>query len=140
MLKKTFTNNLVVLICFLFYIKHLKCGALEDFFPCWLVLMCHVPWGWKVVIVHLVLKNYGCSIFTSHYNQPTKLHSSKTLEDHYTRFVQMYPKPSLIPRMHYMIHYPRTMLRYIGLDQNSSHPLYKLYISSAISYKLESWF
>ena len=32
--KKTFTNNLVVLICFLFYIKHLKCGALEDFFPC----------------------------------------------------------------------------------------------------------
>ena len=62
------------------------------------------------------------------------------LEDHYTRFVQMYPKPSLIPRMHYMIHYPRTMLRYVGLDQNSSHPLYKLYISSAISYKLKSWF
>ena len=129
MLKKTFTNNLVVLICFLFYIKRLKCGALEDFFPCWLVLMCHVPWGWKVVIVHLVLKNYGCSIFTSHYNRPTKLHSSKT-----------FWKPSLIPRMHYMIHYPRTMLRYVGLDQNSSHPLYKLYISSAISYKLKSWF
>ena len=32
--KKTFTNNLVVLICFLFYIKRLKCGTLEDFFPC----------------------------------------------------------------------------------------------------------
>lgn len=81
--------------------------CLGRFLP--LLIGAHVPCAMrmKVTTVHLVLKNYGCSIFTSHYNQPTKLHSSKTLEDHYTRFVQMYPKPSLIPRMHYMIHYPQ---------------------------------
>ena len=33
------------------------------------------------------------------------------IEDHHTRFVQLYPRASVIPKMHYMIHYPRTMLR-----------------------------
>ena len=33
------------------------------------------------------------------------------IEDHHTRFLQLYPHASIIPKMHYIIHYPRTMLR-----------------------------
>lgn len=33
------------------------------------------------------------------------------IKDHHTRFVQLYPNASVIPKMHYMVHYPRTMLR-----------------------------
>jgi hypothetical protein len=33
------------------------------------------------------------------------------IEDHHYRFVQLYPDASVIPKMHYIIHYPRTMLR-----------------------------
>lgn len=34
------------------------------------------------------------------------------LEYHHTQFVQLYPNASVIPKMHYILHYPRTMLRY----------------------------
>ena len=35
------------------------------------------------------------------------------IEENHTRFVQLYPGASVIPKMHYMIHYPRTMLKYM---------------------------
>lgn len=41
------------------------------------------------------------------------------IEDHHNRFVQLFPEASIIPKMHYIIHYPRTMLRY----KPSSGPL-----------------
>ena len=52
--------------------------CLGRFLP--LLIGAHVPCAMrmKVATVHLVLRNYGCSIFTSHYKWPTKLHSSKT--------------------------------------------------------------
>jgi hypothetical protein len=34
------------------------------------------------------------------------------IENHHTQFVQLYPNASVIPKMHYILHYPRTMLRY----------------------------
>ena len=33
---------------------------------------------------------------------------------HHSRFVQLYPNCSIIPKMHYIVHYPRTMIRLVG--------------------------
>jgi hypothetical protein len=36
----------------------------------------------------------------------------RLIEEHHTKFKEMYPNASVIPKMHYMIHYPRTIIRY----------------------------
>lgn len=33
------------------------------------------------------------------------------ITDHHTSFTQLYPNSSVIPKMHYILHYPRTMVR-----------------------------
>lgn len=33
------------------------------------------------------------------------------IEEHHVRFVEQYPAASIIPKMHYIIHYPRTIVR-----------------------------
>lgn len=43
------------------------------------------------------------------YNQASSL--SVLIEEHHTEFKWLYPNCSMIPKMHYIIHYPRTMIR-----------------------------
>jgi hypothetical protein len=33
------------------------------------------------------------------------------IEEHHSRFVDIYPAATIIPKMHYIIHYPRTIMR-----------------------------
>lgn len=33
------------------------------------------------------------------------------IEDHHQKFLEEYPDASIIPKMHYIIHYPRTIVR-----------------------------
>ena len=33
------------------------------------------------------------------------------ITDHHTSFTQLYPNSSVIPKVHYILHYPRTMVR-----------------------------
>jgi hypothetical protein len=35
------------------------------------------------------------------------------IEEHHTGFKRLYPNCSIIPKMHYLIHYPHIMIRYI---------------------------
>lgn len=37
----------------------------------------------------------------------------RIIEEHHESFKEQYPNTSIIPKMHYIIHYPRTMLRYL---------------------------
>lgn len=34
------------------------------------------------------------------------------IEEHHTQFKTLYPEHSIIPKMHYMLHYPSQILRY----------------------------
>ena len=34
------------------------------------------------------------------------------IEEHHTTFIHLYPGRSIIPKMHYLVHYPSHMLRY----------------------------
>lgn len=36
------------------------------------------------------------------------------IEEHHYRFVDLYPERSIIPKMHYMVHYPAHMYKWVG--------------------------
>ena len=36
-----------------------------------------------------------------------------TTEDHHHRFSQLYPEQRLTPKMHYMVHLPQQLLKYV---------------------------
>jgi hypothetical protein len=38
-------------------------------------------------------------------------HLALLIEEHHEQFRILYPNCSIIPKMHYIIHYPRTMIR-----------------------------
>lgn len=47
-------------------------------------------------------------------NQASYLQS--LIEEHHLKFKELYPNASIIPKMHYMVHYPRTIVRYNFCD------------------------
>lgn len=48
---------------------------------------------------------------TVHENQIA--HAQVLIEEHGEKFKELYPECPITPKMHYMIHLPRTILRYI---------------------------
>jgi hypothetical protein len=51
-------------------------------------------------------------VFSPVINAQFAAYLQELINDHHENFVRLYPHASVIPKMHYLIHYPRTMLRY----------------------------
>lgn len=45
-------------------------------------------------------------------------------EEHHKAFVNLYPSYSIIPKMHYMVHYPSWISRYVSLFSNFVYHLH----------------
>ena len=41
--------------------------------------------------------------------------------EHHTQFVKLYPECSVIPKMHYMIHMPRLIMRFVYTNKGGEH-------------------
>ena len=63
---------------------------------------------WQLFLKMLDIADMIFSPVTS-YNQASCL--AVLIEEHHTEFKRLYPNCSIIPKMHYLIHYPRTMIR-----------------------------
>ena len=54
-----------------------------------------------------------CSIATSWEVKPDNIPYLRVLiEEHHSKFIQLYPEKNVIPKMHYMVHYPSQILKY----------------------------
>ena len=63
---------------------------------------------WQLFLKMLEITDIIFSQVTSH-NQAATL--SLLIEEHHNEFKRLYPGCSIIPKMHYLVHYPRTMVR-----------------------------
>ena len=55
-------------------------------------------------------------IFSPVTNANQAAYLALVIEEHHNEFRALYPNCSIIPKMHYLIHYPRTMTRYSRID------------------------
>ena len=60
------------------------------------------------------------------------------IEEHHYRFIDLYPGRSIIPKMHYMVHYPAHMYKWVGPNVFYSNLNQQLPIPAIESY-LTSW-
>ena len=102
-------------ICF-FKISHIICifvaaqmWGLARFLP--LIVGVKVPQTdekWQLFLKMLDITDIIFSQVRSH-NQAATL--SLLIEEHHNEFKRLYEGCSIIPKMHYLVHYPRTMVR-----------------------------
>ena len=48
------------------------------------------------------------------------------INDHHTTFCELYPEHSVIPKMHFMVHMPKFMIRYIRMYMYYGIMIFKL--------------
>ena len=64
---------------------------------------------WLLYILHLKI----CNIATSWQIKPDTIsYLGILIEEHHTQFKSLYPDRAIIPKMHYMLHYPSQIVRY----------------------------
>lgn len=56
-------------------------------------------------------------IFAPVVDQSVVAHLRSKIQEHHMEFTRLYPDASVIPKMHFMVHYPVLMLRYCSRKQ-----------------------
>ena len=64
---------------------------------------------------YLLLLDIVDIMFFRRITEDTPGYLYQLVEEHHSNFTQLYPEYSVIPKMHFMIHVPRIMLRYVEL-------------------------
>lgn len=77
-----------------------------------LMIGTHIPPDDEKWQLYLLLLDIVDIIFAEVTTADKAVYLSNLIADHHSRFVQLYPHCSVIPKMHYILHYPRTMARY----------------------------
>ena len=64
---------------------------------------------WKNYLLHLKIIDYIAPVVSD--DMPAYLR--ELIQDHHLAFKALYPTAPIIPKMHYMIHYPKWMVRLV---------------------------
>ena len=83
--------------------------ALGHFLP--IMVACKIPEDdefWQHYLTTLQIANY---ILAPEVLPEEVAHLKVLLTEHHTTFVRLYPGASVIPKMHYLLHVPRLMLK-----------------------------
>ncbi|XP_048584094.1 uncharacterized protein LOC5507829 isoform X2 [Nematostella vectensis] len=83
--------------------------CLGRFLP--LMIGSHIPGDdekWQLFIILLEIVSI---IFAEVITKDKAAHLRDLITDHHTRFATLYPECSIIPKMHYILHYPLTIVR-----------------------------
>ena len=86
--------------------------CLGRFLP--LIIGSHMPEDDEKWCLFVTLLEIVDIIFAEVTNIDKAAYLRDLITDHHSRFVQLYPNCSVIPKMHYILHYPRTMIRLVG--------------------------
>lgn len=83
--------------------------CLGRFLP--LMIGSYIPAGDENWSLFLILLEIVDIVFAEVTTTAKAAYLRDLITDHHCRFVQLYPNCSVIPKMHYILHYPRTMVR-----------------------------
>ena len=65
---------------------------------------------------YLLLLDIVDIMFARRITEDTPGYLHQLIEEHHSNFTRLYPEYSVIPKMHFMIHVPRIMLRYMYFE------------------------
>ena len=71
----------------------------------------YVPEEDEKWVLFLSLMDIMDIIFAPVINEQYSHYLQSLIKDHLTKFTELYPDSSVTPKMHYLVHYPRIMLR-----------------------------
>ena len=67
-------------------------------------------------ILFLQLMDIVDILFSPNTSEDYAVYLSTLISDHHDEFCRLYPNSSIIPKMHFMIHTPRLMIKYICVN------------------------
>lgn len=68
---------------------------------------------WKNFLLLLIIQDY---VFAPSISPQSILYLKGLINDHHQSFKELYPTCSIIPKMHYMVHYPECIERYSNIS------------------------
>lgn len=91
--------------------QRLRCGYWVVFFPFWLANMFQKMTRTGAITFSFL--DIVDIMFARRITEDTPGFLHHLIEEHHTNFTRLYPEYSVIPKMHFMVHVPRIMLRYV---------------------------